>query len=83
MSDRYARLIDEEVLPAIIANASVKAAYPNLKFTDDAEGRGTLGCSSGGAAAVIMGWLSRGAMTAEGRAFALFAKARAARPATP
>lgn len=56
MSDRYARLIDEEVLPAIQANAAVKAAYPNLKFTDDPEGRGTVGCSSGGSAAMIMGW---------------------------
>lgn len=56
MSDRYARLIDEEVLPAIVANAAVKAAYPNLKFTDDPQGRGTIGCSSGGSAAVIMGW---------------------------
>lgn len=56
MSDRYSRLIDEEVLPAIVSNAAVKAAYPNLKFTDDPEGRGTAGCSSGGAAAVIMGW---------------------------
>jgi enterochelin esterase-like enzyme len=56
MADRYARLIDEEVLPAILANASVKAAYPNLKFTDDPEGRGTVGCSSGGSAALIMGW---------------------------
>jgi enterochelin esterase-like enzyme len=56
MSDRYQRLIDEEVLPAIIANAAVKAAYPNLKFTEDPEGRGTVGCSSGGSAALIMGW---------------------------
>jgi len=56
MSDRYARFIHLEVLPAVIANASVKAAYPNLKFTEDPQGRAALGCSSGGAAALSMGW---------------------------
>jgi len=56
LSDRYARFINQEVLPAVIANTSVKAAYPNLKFTEDSSGRATLGCSSGGAAAVTMGW---------------------------
>jgi S-formylglutathione hydrolase FrmB len=45
-----------EVLPAVIANAQVKAAYPNLSFTDNPEGKATLGCSSGGAAALSMGW---------------------------
>lgn len=39
MSDRYARFIDSEVLPAVAANSSVKAAYPNLRFTQDAQGR--------------------------------------------
>ena len=56
LSDRYARFIDQEVLPAVQANAQVKAAYPNLKFTKVASGRGALGCSSGGAAAFTMGW---------------------------
>jgi enterochelin esterase-like enzyme len=56
MSDKYARFVDEEVLPAVLANTSIKAAYPNLSFTDDPEGRGTVGCSSGAAAAVTMGW---------------------------
>jgi enterochelin esterase-like enzyme len=56
MADRYARLIDEEVLPAIVANAGVKAAFPSLKFSDDPEARGTAGCSSGASAALIMGW---------------------------
>jgi len=56
LSDRYARFIDQEVLPAVQANAQVKAAYPNLKFTKDASGRASLGCSSGGAAAFSMGW---------------------------
>jgi len=56
MSDRYARFIDLEVLPAVEQNSSVKAAYPNLRFTKDAQGRAALGCSSGGAAALSMGW---------------------------
>lgn len=56
MSDRYARFIQTEVLPAVIANPQVKAAYPNLKFTDNPDGKAALGCSSGGAAALIMGW---------------------------
>jgi enterochelin esterase-like enzyme len=56
LSDRYARFIEQEVLPAVQANAQVKAAYPNLRFTKDASGRASLGCSSGGAAAFSMGW---------------------------
>lgn len=56
MSDRYARFIHEEVLPAVVSNAMIKAAYPNLKFTEDPQGRATLGCSSGAAAAVTMAW---------------------------
>jgi enterochelin esterase family protein len=56
MSDRYARFIDQEVLPAVIADSAVKAAYPNLTFTIDPQGRAALGCSSGGAAALTMGW---------------------------
>jgi iron(III)-enterobactin esterase len=56
MSDRYTRFIDSEVLPAVLANAEIKAAYPNLKLTDDPDGRATMGCSSGGAAALTMGW---------------------------
>jgi iron(III)-enterobactin esterase len=56
MSDRYSRFIDTEVLPAVIADAKVKEAYPGLKFTKDPQGRGSFGCSSGGAAALSMGW---------------------------
>ena len=58
MSTRYARYIDTEVLPAIVSNAAVKAAYPNFSFTTDPEGRGAAGCSSGAAAAFTMAWLS-------------------------
>jgi enterochelin esterase-like enzyme len=56
MSDRYARFIDTEVLPAVEADANVKAAFPNFKFTKDPSGRATYGCSSGGAAAFTMVW---------------------------
>ncbi len=56
LSDRYARFIELEVMPAVVSNAEVKAAYPNLKFTKDPSGRATLGCSSGGAAAFTMAW---------------------------
>jgi enterochelin esterase family protein len=58
LSDRYSKFINAEVLPAVLSNADVKAAYPNLKFTNDPEGRGTMGCSSGGAAALSMGWFA-------------------------
>jgi enterochelin esterase family protein len=56
MSDRYARFIHLEVLPAVAANSAVKAAYPQLRFTEEAQGRAAIGCSSGGAAALTMGW---------------------------
>jgi len=56
MSDRYARYIDTEVLPAVVSNAALKAAYPNFSFTKDPEGRGAVGCSSGAAAAFTMAW---------------------------
>jgi iron(III)-enterobactin esterase len=56
VSDRYARFIDTEVLPAVQNNASIKAAFPNLKITTNPSGRGAMGCSSGSAAAFTMGW---------------------------
>jgi enterochelin esterase-like enzyme len=56
MSDRYARFIHVEVLPAVEANTSIQQAYPNFKLTQDPHGRAALGCSSGGAAALTMGW---------------------------
>jgi len=56
MSDRYARFINDEVLPAVLHNADIKAAYPNIAFTDNPWGKATMGCSSGGAAALTMGW---------------------------
>lgn len=56
MSDRFARFINDEVLPAVLSNKEVKAAYPNIAFTEDPWGKGAMGCSSGGAAALTMGW---------------------------
>ena len=56
MSDRLARFIYEEVLPAVLNNAEIKTAYPHFALTDNPWGRGVMGCSSGGAAALSMGW---------------------------
>jgi iron(III)-enterobactin esterase len=56
MSDRFARFIDTEVIPAVLAEPSIKAAYPNFALTKDPDGHGAMGCSSGAAAALTMGW---------------------------
>ena len=56
LSDRFARFIHEEVLPAVLVNKDVQAAFPKIAFTDDPNGRAIMGCSSGGAAALTAGW---------------------------
>lgn len=56
MSDRLARFINDEVLPAVLNNAEIKTAFPNIALTENPWGRGVMGCSSGGAAALTMGW---------------------------
>lgn len=56
MSDRFARFINDEVLPAVVSNKEIRDAYPNFALTDDPWGKATMGCSSGGAAALTMGW---------------------------
>lgn len=56
MSDRFARFINDEVLPAVLNNPDIRAAYPNIAFTENPWGKATMGCSSGGAAALTMGW---------------------------
>lgn len=56
MSDRLARFINDEVLPAVLNNADIRAAYPNIAFTENPWGKAAMGCSSGGAAALTMGW---------------------------
>jgi len=56
MSDRLARFIDGEIFPAVLADRDIRTAYPGLTFTSDPWGRAVMGCSSGGAAALSMGW---------------------------
>ncbi|MCA9052558.1 MAG: enterobactin esterase [Planctomycetaceae bacterium] len=56
MSDRFARFINDEVFPAVLHHPEIKAAYPRIAITDNPWGRGVMGCSSGGAAALTMGW---------------------------
>ncbi len=49
MSGVYAEFVETEVLPFVEAEC-------NVKLTKDPEGRATMGCSSGGACAMIMAW---------------------------
>jgi enterochelin esterase family protein len=49
MSGRYAEFVETEVLPLVEEKAGVK-------LTKDPDGRATMGCSSGGACAMIMAW---------------------------
>jgi len=49
MSGRYAEFVESEVLPL------VERQY-NVKLTKNPEGRATMGCSSGAAAALSMAW---------------------------
>ena len=56
LSDRLARFINDEVLPAVPNNPEIKAAYPHIAIMDNPWGRAVMGCSSGGAAALTMGW---------------------------
>lgn len=56
MSDRLARFVNDEVFPAVLNHPDIKAAYPNIAITEDPWGRAVMGCSSGGAAALSMGW---------------------------
>lgn len=56
LSDREARFIHDEVLAAVEANAEIRAAYPRFALTRNPDARAVAGCSSGGAAALTMGW---------------------------
>jgi enterochelin esterase-like enzyme len=49
MSGRYAEFVETEVLPLVESKC-------NVKLTKDPNARATMGCSSGGAAAMIMAW---------------------------
>lgn len=35
MSDRFVRFINNEVLPAVLNNAEIRAAYARIAFTDN------------------------------------------------
>jgi iron(III)-enterobactin esterase len=54
-SDKYYKFVENELLPAAIAQAMMQAKVV-LNLTKNPEGRGTYGGSSGGAAAFTMGW---------------------------
>lgn len=56
LSERYTQFVENEVLPAVERHPRVLARYRRLHFTSDPWGRGVLGCSSGGSAALTMGW---------------------------
>lgn len=56
MSDRFARFLNDEVLPAVLSQPEIKSAYPHLAFTENPWGKAVMGCSSGGAAALTAGW---------------------------
>ena len=56
ISERYGLFVQNEVIPAVKADPKVKAAFPSFTLTDNPEGRGTFGCSSGAAAAFTMAW---------------------------
>jgi enterochelin esterase family protein len=49
MSGVYAEFVEHEVLPLVAKNYGVT-------LTKDPDGRATMGCSSGGSAALIMAW---------------------------
>jgi iron(III)-enterobactin esterase len=49
MSGLYAQFVETEVLPLVEKNY-------NVKLTKDPDGRATMGCSSGGSAAMAMAW---------------------------
>jgi enterochelin esterase family protein len=56
VSGRFAPFINDDVFTAVLNTKEIKEAYPKLALTDDPWGRGAVACSSGGAAAITMGW---------------------------
>jgi enterochelin esterase family protein len=56
MSDAFARFINDEVLPAVLSNTDIKAKYPKIAFSKNPWDKAVMGCSSGAAAALTMGW---------------------------
>jgi iron(III)-enterobactin esterase len=58
MSDAYARFVDTEVVPAVVASSTIKAKFAHFQLSDDPEARAAYGCSSGGSASLIQGWFA-------------------------
>jgi len=58
VSDTYAKFISDEVLPYIKNHPNFTEKYPNLKFTNDPEGRGAIGTSDGGSTAIKMSFFT-------------------------
>lgn len=56
VSDQFWKYITTEIIPAVLAEAPIKDAYPNLKLTSNPSGRGAHGCSSGAPAVMGMAW---------------------------
>jgi enterochelin esterase-like enzyme len=56
MSDRNARFLHDEVLPAVLSNPAIRAAYPRFRLTQSPDGRTVMGCSSGATAALTAAW---------------------------
>jgi enterochelin esterase-like enzyme len=56
VSGRYAHFINTEVLPGVLRDRHIHAAYPKLQFSTDPDKRATFGCSSGASAALTMAW---------------------------
>lgn len=56
VSEAYTKFIESEVLPIVPKLPALAKDFDDLRFTKNPEGRASMGCSSGGAAALTMGW---------------------------
>jgi enterochelin esterase-like enzyme len=56
VSGEFWEYITTEVMPAVLTDDAIAAAYPNFKLTSNPSGRGGYGCSSGAAAVMGMAW---------------------------
>ncbi|MGZ3422397.1 MAG: alpha/beta hydrolase [Polyangiales bacterium] len=56
VSPAYTQFIETEVLPRVRTLPELSADDDDLRFTTNPDGRASMGCSSGGAAAFTMGW---------------------------
>ena len=56
LSPRYGQWVEKELLPRAEAESRSQMPDQAIRFTSDPQGRGTIGCSSGAAAAFTMAW---------------------------